>query len=211
MRSWVRIVAAAGLLGSVSVVQAIPLQLDATQFGAALSGASSIAVEDFESYTGTDQSNPFTFSNGTYTSAGSFPQVVSGGTFCGTLGDQCLLSQTILDTRTFGGFAAGTNLFGADLHFILATDLFQVNVTGGSGVLSFQATGASFSGFAGFFDALGLISISFLNLGTSGVGSGNYSFDNVTTAMATVPEPATLTLLLGGLLCFVLGRRRLIA
>lgn len=61
-------------------------------------------------------------------------------------------------------------------------------------------THATTAGFWGFRDSAGLSSVSFVNLGV-----GNYSFDNVTTA---VPEPAYLALVLLGLAGLELTRNK---
>src|SRR5689334_14021068 len=111
----IRIAAATCLLAYVSSSQAIPLRLDAAQFATRLSQASSIAVEDFEGFAPGNKSNPFTFSNGTFTDSPGgtgppvdnppfVPSVVRDAEFCGPNNPQCLTTDHSNDRRTFSGF-----------------------------------------------------------------------------------------------------------
>lgn len=206
-------VAAALLLATSFQVRALPIQLTSGQFAADIAGSSSIIVEDFEGMDGAS-GNPLAFANGTITSDDSLATalVTASGTFCGAPLDSCLFTSTITDTRTINALPTGTTLWGTALYFIRATDLIEITVTGGSGVLSFTSDGASLGGFVGFSDTLGIMSIAFHDLGTPSGGSGNYAFDNVTTASGQaldVAEPTTLSLLgTGLLLAFYLARRR---
>ena len=204
---------AAGVLLAASVeAHAIPIQLTSADFATELAGASSVVVEDFESLGGTS-SNPLAFANGTLTTASINIALVDSFTlFCGTAPDSCLLTNDIADLRTIDALPAGTTLWGSDLYFIRPTDLLQITVTGGSGILSFTTAASALGNFAGFSDALGITSITFRDIASPDGGSGNYSFDNVTTAAAgraSVPEPPTLSLLGIGLFAALgLVRRR---
>lgn len=212
----VRLTAATILLAASLQARAIPIQLTSAQFAADLAGASSVVVENFTGLGGASSNPSLAFANGTLTtdSLNNVLVASSSSLFCGAVLDPCLLTADIADLRTIDALPAGTTLWGADLYFIRPTDLIEITVTGGSGVLSFTTAGSALGGFAGFSDALGITSLTFRDLGTPVGGSGNYAFDNVTTAAAgrvSVPEPATLSLLAAGLLAFAFGglsRRR---
>ena len=186
--SAVFVVISLGIFGSA---HAVPVLLDETSFNANISGLA-VQVEDFEGITAGVYASPFTFANGTY-SATADAAVQSGSLFCVT--GQCLTNQNIIGPKTFDSLAADTLYWGTDFYNILgASDPFQVTVVGGSGTGVFSGNG-SHNGFWGFYDALGIQSITFENLGING-GYINYSFDNITTAsLSSVPEPGSLGLL----------------
>ena len=188
----------------------MPISLSKAQFNAEIAVLTAV-IEDFESYlNGTDFASPFLIANGSFASGA--PRVQSSAPLCGDM-DQCLFdSSTTGELRTFEAFPPGTQFWGADVNLVDATDTLKITVTGGSGILAFEASGI---GFAGFGDPLGLTSVEFENLGTDfgngNTGVGNYSFDNVTTAPdpTVVSEPGTIALL--GLTfagAWVVARRR---
>ncbi|MDJ0939452.1 MAG: PEP-CTERM sorting domain-containing protein [Woeseiaceae bacterium] len=189
---------------------AVPIQLNETDFANATASLS-VTTEDFEGFSTGLYASPFTFSNGQMSSVS--PLITASSTFCDT--GQCLLDSTAQGTeeaRVFSGFAADTDYWATDLRFVSPADLFDVVVTGNSGVLNLNGVSLvtmANLGFVGFYDPLGLLSISFTNLGTQG-GLGNYSFDNIQTA-SEVPEPATILLLGAGLMGLSALRRRRIS
>jgi hypothetical protein len=183
------------LIGSA---QAAPVQLAESEFAAGVSGFP-VIVEDFESFDAGFEANPLYFENGrvsnyvdTTNPYWSGPRV-TGGSLCGTPDDQCLITNWGDDLIAFDLFPPGTTHWSADMYFVHPSNIIEVIVTGGSGVLSFQGVSSEFYGFS---DSLGLTNISFQNL----TGTGNYSFDNITTT--SVPVPAAVWLFgsaLGGL------------
>jgi PEP-CTERM motif len=182
------------VLGTSAGAFGLPMSLTKFQFNADIAGLTT-SVEDFESYVTGDFASPFLIANGTFTSGA--PRVQASPAFCGDV-DQCLFDSSSADgLRTFHAFPGGTQFWGADLKLVDATDTLKITVTGGGGVLLLRVSGVD---FAGFTDPLGLASVEFENLGTDAgngnIGFGNYSFDNVTTALspAVVPEPATTAL-----------------
>ena len=193
--------------GTLGTAHSIPILLNEADFNTQISGFS-VQVEDFESITAGTYTSPFTFSNGTYNST-SNASVNSSSTFCQT--GQCLTNQNIIaGVKTFDSFLADTLFWGTDFYNILnGTNPFEVTVVGGSGTATFTGTGSN-NGFWGFYDSLGILSVSFENLGSNGGTSFlNYSFDNITTGSATsVPEPTSLALFALGLAGIGFMRKR---
>jgi len=185
--------------------QAIPVELNAAQFAAQTAGLTSV-VETFEGFTTGVKTSPLTLSNGSYNAPTPIISDIDID-FCGDT-DKCLFdSSSIFPPRSFSAFPAGATFWGTDFHTILSTDIFQVTVMGlgGTSVFTHAATG----GFWGFHDLAGLTSVSFVNLGGT-FGTGNYSFDNVKTAVpnAAVPEPSALALVGLGLAGLRLARNK---
>ncbi len=203
----IRLIIAALLVISPFAANADPIQLSDADFASAISGLTS-QVEDFESTATGIKPSPFTFLNGTYT--GGDGSVTSSLLFCGTSPDICLTNHDeIADVKTFFDFITGTAYWGADMFFINPANPINVVVTGGSGVLDITQIGTT---FFGFYDPLGITSVTFLNMGTINPDGfrtfTNYSWDNITTATVQVPEPGTLALFGLGLFGMGLARRR---
>ena len=201
------IAAAATLMVLAGRAHAIPIELDATQFAAQVAGTT-VTVEDFEGIATGLQSIPFVFSNASFTS--NFPTLIDGF----ILPTRQLMNNAPdpVTGRVFDAFAAGTTAFGLDIGGIHNDDVLTMTVVGASGTLSLSQTIGSLGGFVGFFDAAGLVSVTFHNsghsIGEGIIAIGNYAFDNVRTAATAVPEPFTLSLLSVGLLALGLTRRR---
>lgn len=194
--------------------QATPIQLDATQFASQTKDLS-VTTEDFTAADGL-KPNPYTFKNGTFT--GHTPVIVGRGTSCPN-SFWCLADAGLPQSpKTFSLLPAGTQFWAADLSIETRTDNpFDITVTGGSGTLEITGLVMDKLNFLGFFDPLGILSVSFLNKGTQ-VGNSRqysfYSFDNIRTAgglavdPVAVSEPGTLALLGLGLLGLGMVRRR---
>ncbi len=109
--------------------------------------------------------------------------------------DNVLKNSEIQGERTFDLFPQATIAWGTDLNLSSlgsGAQTFKVNVVGNSGNETFFFNRDDFDTyFAAFLDPLGLISISFENLGHD-TGSGNqwsaYYFDDMTT-ISQVPLP----------------------
>lgn len=189
-----------------SWAQAIPLQLDKAAFTTATAGLETL-VEDFESTSTGNKPNPFQFANGSFSSAFRNPYVWLSATACGDAADRCLSSSSITTVaQVFSSLPLYTQYFGTSFHSVNGTDLFDISVIGGSGILNLSAVPAI--NFYGFHDPLGLSSISFRNRGTdygSARGWSYFTFDDVTTA---VPAPGTSLLLIGALATLLRVRRR---
>lgn len=191
-----------GLVGTtalmvVNMASAVPIELTAAQFTSQTVGLATI-IEDFEGFVTGNQLNPLTLVNGTAIFPG-VPYVLAEPIFCPN-STNCLIDNSdVTSPRIFSVLPAGTTYWGADIGQVQfgGSDTLRVTVVGGSGMLTTEAIGRDFWGFN---DALGISSVSFLNLG-SGSAFANYSFDNVTTA-SSVPTPSTLMLLLAGGLWF---------
>ncbi|WP_246116939.1 PEP-CTERM sorting domain-containing protein [Denitrobaculum tricleocarpae] len=205
---------ALGVFTLGQTAQATPIQLDAAQFTAQTQGLT-VTTEDFTGVSG-EKPNPYSFTNGTFT--GRTPIVVGSGRSCPN-SFWCLADAgRPQETKTISALPAGTQFWAAELSMESRTDNpFDITVTGGSGTLEITGLVMDKLNFLGFFDPLGILSVSFLNKGTQ-VGNSRrysfYSFDNIRTAgglavdPVAVSEPGTLALLGLGLLGLGMLRRR---
>lgn len=185
--------------------QGAPIQLNATDFANEISGLS-VKVEDFEGFPLGSQTSPLTLVNATYMS--DLPLITNGF----ILPTNQLVNNgpdDVFPGRIFNAFAPGTTLFGLDIAGFSSEDVLRTTAVGTSGMLTVEQTIGSLNGFVGFQDALGLTSVTFLNLGTTG-GVANYAFDNVTTGI--IPIPPALLLFGSGLLGLIgISRRKKLA
>ena len=183
---------------------AAPVLLSQAQFAAQAAGL----VTSVETFSGfpllTPFPSPLVIANGSHSSAS--PVVSDLVEFCG---QPCLSSGAGNDLRTFFAFPAGTTHWGAmvDMVFTFPIDnTIHIEALGNGGVLALDVVGPQ-EVFFGFNDPLGLISVSFQNLGGPSGGFSNYSFDDVVTARPrVVPEPSTLALIVAA--CGAVGIAR---
>lgn len=178
-----------------SSATADPIQLTEAQFAVATTGSPTI-VETFESFSVGTQPEPFVFANGSFSIAGVPEPDTFGGTGnCGSTG-KCLGDGSSTSfARDYSAFPAATVYWSTDIFFWgTTTDTLRATVVGASGTSVFDYAAAT-TQFVGFGDPLGLISVSFQNMGPVYL---NYTFDNVTTAASSpVPEPVSSLVLLG--------------
>jgi hypothetical protein len=195
-----RLLAAIGTCAVVFVgnssATANPIQLTEAQFAVATTGSPTI-VETFESFSVGTQPEPFVFANGSFSITGvPVPDIFGGTGNCGSTG-KCLGVGSNSDAaRDFSAFPAATVYWSTDIFFWgTTTDTLRATVVGASGTSVFDYAAAT-PQFVGFGDPLGLISVSFTNMGPTVYL--NYTFDNVTTAASSpVPEPVSSLVLLG--------------
>ncbi|MEM9495843.1 MAG: hypothetical protein AAGA09_07555 [Pseudomonadota bacterium] len=171
-------------------VSAAPIQVD---YGSIRADS----AEDFQGFpVGGLPSNPFDFGDFSYSSA-MLPRVTTS--LCGSPGDVCLIDGfNIRAPRTFSAFTPGATFFGFELSPLFDRNVFTVEVTGLSGVASFDISG---SGFFGFGDLAGLVSLSIVNNGFAG-GASNYALDELIVQLdpvSDIPLPAALPLFLAGI------------
>ena len=183
-----------------------PVSLTQAQFNAQIVGLTEV-LENFEGFAISDYLSPFGIANGSFTSL--TPRVEDSPELCGSM-TQCLLDPgATAGIRAFAALPAGARLWGVNLSVGNDSDAFEVTVTGAVAILEVMVSG---SGFLGFADDQGLVSIAFQNLGTDfgdgNFGVDNYSFDNVRTGAAAIPEPGGLALLGIALVAVWAGRRR---
>ena len=189
-----------------SSVHAALVQLTFSEFSAQTASLT-VVTEDFEAFSIGPQPSPFSFRNGQFTSPAT--SIDAGPSLC-KVNDKCLIDQGLVGDRSFSAFPSGTTFWGSDILLVRATDLFDITVVGTSGIIALASFGLGASGpdtFFGVKDDLGLLSVTFSNLGPPGGGGiGNYSFDNVLTV---VPIPAALPLFASALIGFgLVGYRR---
>lgn len=195
----------------VNLAQATPIRLDATQFTSQTSSLTE-TLENFTSYHNT-RTPSLTFSNATFT--GVDLVVVHDLFSCGT-DNWCLVDfATPWKQKTFDALQAGTQFWATDFLIGSGAGIFDIKVTGGSGILALTNVYLEKVNFISFFDALGIFEISFVN---KGIRNGNttsyaiYGIDNVRTAgglgVVNVPEPATLAFFGLGLFGFRVMRQR---
>ncbi len=185
---------------------AAPLQLNQAQFAAQVAGL----VTTLETFSGfpllTPFPSPLSLANGSYSAAS--PVVSDLAEFCG---QPCLGSGEGNDLRTFFAFPAGTTHWGALVDMVFSfpiNDVIHIEAVGNGGTLAFDVLGPQ-NVFFGFTDPLGMVSVSFQNLGGGGSGFFNYSFDDVVTANPRqVPEPSSLVLLLTACAAAAMTRRK---
>jgi len=175
---------------------AAPVSLSQAEFNTQATGLVTVT----ETFSGFALLTPFgptlTIANGVYSAQST---VVSDlAEFCG---QPCAGSGEIRDLRSFTALPIGSVLWGAQVDMVFnfaIDDRIHISVVGNSGALDFDVIGPQ-NQFFGFYDAAGLISVSFQNT-TFPLNANvlNYSFDDVTTAAPQpmrVPEPSTLALL----------------
>lgn len=202
MKNLLYYISVGALLCSAGVTNAAPIQVSYGDIIAA-------TTEDFESSpTSTSLGTSYDFNGFTATVSEGNLQIQNISLFCKAAFNNCLINGgAILDTRTFDAFASGTNFFGFNLFPVWdgeTADIFDVVVTGVSGISNFSISGI---GLFGFGDTSGLLSIAITNLGTLGTpGIGNHAFDNVITGASLlgaeptpVPVPGSMPLLAIGL------------
>jgi hypothetical protein len=183
-----RWVGAVAFVCAGAAVSAAPVQIDYGDITAT-------TIEDFEASNGLVGGTSATFNGFTLKVAQSVA-VVRSDLFCGS-SNTCAIDAVIEGNRVFDGFGLGTTAFGLALRQFTSGDTIQATVVGGSGTSVFNFSAATT--LVGFFDAAGLTSVTFNNLGRPN-GIGAYSFDDViTSAPAVIPLPAGLPLLIGGL------------
>ena len=141
-------------VGFTMTAYAVPLQID-------YASISQATLEDFQSQALGDMSSPVSFNGFTYSEAGT-AGIVDTDACNGVNGDRCLVPSSTNSPFVFDGLA--TTAFGFDLFSergLIAT------VSGNSGSATFDL-GGSGGGLFGFFDPLGLISISLSGSPTNG-------------------------------------------
>ncbi|NKC12057.1 MAG: hypothetical protein GKR94_07600 [Gammaproteobacteria bacterium] len=189
----------------LSAAHGLPIQLDRFSFNSrSLDSSLFIQTETFEDIPldGSSRS-PFTFANGTLNSNATIENTDFG--LCFT--SQCLfdLSQSREVVKTFDNLPVDTSYWGGDVYVLRLGAIinpFAVTVVGGSGTAVFSNLNLNNS-FLGFFDALGILSVSFTDLGGGPnppasdlfADYNTFTFDNITTAsLVAVPEPTGLAL-----------------
>jgi hypothetical protein len=181
---------------------ATPILLNSAGFTTAIAPLAAV-VENFEGFSVGNKPSTLVLANSTYSSNSVF---IANGFISPT--------HTLINNapdpstgRIFSSFAQDTVLFGLQIGAFGLSDILDITVVGRDGTLVLQQSISSFGGFIGFQDAQGLISVTFKDIGT-GFGAANYDFDNVTTAAASIPEPASIALVGAALAGMGLSRRR---
>jgi len=181
-----------------------------TDRGAFLQGVTGSAVDTFDDLTMMETTTPLSRVAGPYgyqVSAGPS----AGGFWPSGSGSDIWLSGTVAsDAITFNGFSSGVHGFGGNFF---GTDAFGSFTPGRTIVLSavsgadsetFTLSNASQDSFVAFFSDHPLTSVSLRTLETD----GNVYWAAANNVVLAVPEPATWTMLLGGLGVAVLASRR---
>jgi hypothetical protein len=172
------------------------------------------SIENFETFNNGDFGASKAFNGFTASNAGGDVATTGSDYFCGSSGDECLVSNTFFEVWTFDGFASGTKFVGFDLQnlgFLGSSPNFDVTVFGNNASGSFSIEAPGLFAF-GDPDGLSSVELSILDLNgasTEGLGPGqtNYTFDDVITGssipageIGAIPAPASILLFGFGLI-----------
>jgi len=181
-----------------------------TNQAAYLQAVSGTATDTFDDLTMTETAGPLLRSLGGYgyqVSAGPS----DGGFYPSGSGSDIWLSSTISsDVITFSGFSSsvfgfGGSFFGTDSFGAFMPDRTVVlSAVSGADIETFTLSNASQDSFVAFVSDHPLTSVSFWNM----ENDGTVYWAAANNVVLAVPEPTTLSMLLGGLGLTALTRRR---
>jgi len=181
-----------------------------TDRSAFLQAASGSATDTFDDLAMTETAGPLSRMAGTY-SYQAIAGPSDGGFYPSGSGNDIWLSGTMSsDVITFNAFSSGVfgfggNFFGTDSFGSFMPDRTVVlSAVSGADSETFTLSNASQDSFVAFLSDHPLTSVSFQNM----ENDGTVYWATANNVVLAVPEPATWSMLLGGLGVAALARRR---
>nr|WP_314542505.1 PEP-CTERM sorting domain-containing protein [uncultured Massilia sp.] len=181
-----------------------------TDRAAFLNAVSGSATDTFEDLTMTETGSPLSRLAGAYTYQVSAGPGDGGFYPSGSGGDIWLSGTMSSDVITFNAFSSGVfgfggNFFGTDSFGAFMPDrTIVLSAVSGADSETFTLSNASQDAFVAFLSDRPLTSVSFQNM----EDDGTVYWAAANNVVMAVPEPATWSMLLGGLGVAALARRR---
>lgn len=201
------------LLAACTVMVAASAHADITVYtdrAAFLNAVPHSATDSFDDLTMNEIAGPLSRSVGPYGYQASVGPSESSFYPSGIAGDVWLTGTMSSDVVRFGAFSSGVvgfggNFFGTDsFGAFMPGQTVELTATAGGESKTYTLMDASLDSFVAFVADAPLTSVSFQNMESN----GTVYWAGANNVVLAVPEPATWSMLLGGLAVTALARRR---